>query len=107
MKSSQGSAAVPASSTVGPPTPESNTPMGRSIAAHAPRRLPLEAAIEFWRAADFFRAGILSAREALADCSRSRGGGAKYVLADAGRVHAEVGGDFRGRFSEAIGQRAV
>src|ERR1700689_4935508 len=107
MKSSHGSAAVSAFSTVSPPMPESNTPMGRSIAARAPRRLPLEAAIEFWRAADFFRAGILSAREALADCSRSRGGGAKYVLVDAGRFHAEVGGNFSARFSEAIGQRAV
>src|ERR1700684_3267526 len=106
MKSSPGSAAVSAFSTVSPPMPESNTPMGRSIAAGAPGRLPLDDAIEFWRAVDFFGAGILSAREALADCSGSRGGCAKYVLVDAGRFHAEVGGNFRAGFSEAIGQRA-
>src|SRR5580658_9232888 len=101
MKSSPGSAAVSAFSTVSPPMPESNTPIGRSIAARAPRRLPFEDAI------DFFRAGILSAREALADCSRSRGGCAKDVLVDAGRFHAQIGGNFRSRFSEAFGQRAV
>src|ERR1700691_3385510 len=107
MKSSPGSAAVSAFSTVSPPMPESNTPMGRSIAARAPRRLPFEAAIEFWRAVDFFGAGILSAREALADCSGSRGGCAKDVLVDAGRFHAQIGGNFRSRFSEAFGKRAV
>src|SRR5271163_3146682 len=87
--------------------PESNTPMGRSIAARTPRRLPFEAAIELGRAADLFRAGILSAREALADCSRSRGGSAKDVFVDAGRLHAQVRGNFRAGFSEALGQRAV
>jgi hypothetical protein len=38
--------------------PESNTPMGRSIAAREPRRSPLEAAIDFGRVADLLRVGI-------------------------------------------------
>src|ERR1700684_1075947 len=107
MKSSLGRAAVNSFKTVSPPMPESNTPIGRSIAARAPRRLPLAAAIEFGRALDFFRVGISSACEALADCSRSRWHCAKDVFVDAGRFHAQVGGNFGTRFFEALGQRAV
>src|SRR5208282_3939988 len=107
MKSSLGRAAVSAFSTVSPPMPESKTPMGRSIAAREPRRFPFEAAIELGRAVDFFRPGILSAREALADCSRSRGRRAKDVFVDAGRFHAQVRGDFRAHLSETLGKRAV
>src|SRR5271170_349876 len=102
MKSSLGSAAVSAFSTVSPPMPESNTPMGRSMAAREPRRFPFEAATE-----DFFRAGILLAREALADCSRSRGRRAKDVLMDAGRFHAQVRRNFRAGSFEALGEHAV
>src|SRR5271154_5788223 len=110
MKSSFGSAAVNSFSTVSPPMPESNPPMGRSIAAREPRRFPFDTAIEFARAGDFFRVGIsdgLTAREALANCSRSHGLCAKDMLVDAGRFHAEIRGDFRASFAETIGQRAV
>src|SRR5271155_1583794 len=107
MKSSLGSAAVNSFSTVSPPMPESNTPIGRSIAARAPRRLPLAAAIELGRALDFFRVGISTARKALADCSRSHRRCAKDVFVDAGRFHAQVGGNFGARFFETLGQRAV
>src|SRR5208283_1622149 len=103
MKSSLGSAAVSAFSTVSPPMPESNTPIGRSIAARAPRKLPLEAAIDPVRAVDFFRGDILSAREALADCSRSRGQSAKDVFVDAGRFHAQVSGNCCAGFFETLG----
>src|SRR5579862_9562813 len=107
MKSSVGKAAVSAFSTVSPPMPESNTPMGRSIATRAPRRFPFEAAIEFGRAGDFLRGVILSASEALADCSRSRRHRAKDMFVNAGRFHAQVGGNFSARFFETIRQRAV
>src|SRR5271166_5950784 len=110
MKSSFGKAAVNSFSTVSPPMPESNTPMGRSIAAREPRRFPFDAAIEFARAGVFFRVGIsggLAAREALANCSRSLGLCAKDVLVDAGRFHAEIRRDFRAGFAETIGERAV
>src|SRR5271154_3200501 len=107
MKSSLGGAAVTSFSPVSPPMPESNTPIGRSIAARAPRRLPLEVATEFGRALDFFRVGISSAREALADCSRSRWHCAKDVFVDAGRLHAQIRGNFGARFFETLGQRAV
>src|ERR1019366_855787 len=117
-KSSLGSAAVSAFRTVSPPMPESNTPMGRSIAARAPRSSPSDAAIEFGRVADFLRVGIFFlnppvrgpcsvAREAVADYSRSGGGRAKDAFMDAGSFHAQIGGDFRARFSETIGERAV
>src|SRR5208337_4180511 len=109
MKSSPGRAAVSAFSTVSPPMPESNTPMGRSIAAREPRRFPFDAAIEFERALDFFRVGILgsTAREALADCSWSHRRRAKDRFMDAGRFHAQIGGDLRTRLSETSGKRAV
>src|ERR1019366_10344732 len=117
MKSSLGRAAVSALRTVSPPMPESKTPMGRSIAGREPRTSPSEAAIEFGRVADFFRVGIFLnlrvrgrcsvTREAVADYSRSGGRRAKDAFVDAGRFHAEVGGDFRARFAETIGKRAV
>src|ERR1035437_5192364 len=107
MKSSLGSAAVSAFRTVSPPMPESNTPMGRSIAAREQRIRPLEAAIELRRTTDVFRVGISSAREAFANYSRSNGRCAKDAFVDAGRFHAQIGGDFRAGFSETIGERAV
>src|SRR5208283_2961960 len=110
MKSSFGKAAVNSFSTVSPPMPESNTPMGRSIAAREPRRFPFDAAIEFARAGDFFRVGMfegLTAREAFADCSRSHGLFAKDMFVHAGRFHAEIRRDFRAGFAETIGQCAV
>src|ERR1700722_16507697 len=110
MKSSVGKAAVSAFSTVSPPMPESKTPMGRSIAARAPRRFPFEAAIESGRARDFLCVAIfsgLSAREALADCSRSRRHRAKDMFVNAGRFHAQVGRNFGPCFFETMGQRAV
>src|SRR5277367_3822550 len=110
MKSSLGRAAVNSFSTVSPPMPESNTPMGRSIAVRAPRRFPFDAAIEFARAGDFFRVGMfegLTAREALANCSRSHGLCAKDAFVDAGRFHAEIRWDFRAGLAETIGERAV
>src|SRR5215470_10704616 len=108
MKPSLGSASVSALRTVRPPIPESNTPTGRSIFARGPRRLPFDAASDFCcRAAIFFDAGISGAREALADCSRSRGRRAKHALMDAGRFHAQVGGNFRALLAETLSQRAV
>src|ERR1700684_2509464 len=110
MKSSFGRAAVNSFSTVSPPMPESNTPMGRSIAARAPRRFPFDAAIEGGRAGDFFRVGIsggLTAREAPANCSRSHGLCAKDMFVDAGRFHAEIRRNFRASFAETIAERAV
>src|SRR5215472_6195294 len=107
MKSSFGSASVSALRTVRPPIPESNTPTGRSIVARGPRIFPFDAASDFCRAAVFFDAGISSAREALAHCSRSRGRRAKHTLMYAGRFHAQVGGDFRALHAETLGQRAV
>src|SRR5579862_2481730 len=106
MKSSVGKAAVSAFSTVSPPMPESNTPMGRSIATRAPRRFPFEAAIEFGRAGDFLRGVILSASEALADCSRSRRHRAKDMFVNAGRFHAQVSRNFGAHFFETLGESA-
>src|SRR5277367_4298007 len=104
MKSSPGKAAVRAFSTVSPPMPESNTPIGRSIAAREPRKLPFEAAIELVRALDVLRVAISTAREALADCSRSRGHRAKDVFVNAGRFHAQVSGNGRAGLFEPLGQ---
>ena len=87
--------------------PESKTPMGRSIAVRAPRRLPLEAAIELGRALDFFRLGISPARETLADCSRSGRCSVKDMLMHAGGFHAQVSRDFGAGFFEALGQRPI
>src|SRR5580692_9530367 len=107
MKSSAGKAAVSAFSTVRPPMPESNTPIGRSIAARAPRRFPFEATIEPGREGDFLRVGILRAGKAFADCSRSRRHRAKDMFVNAGRVHAQVGRNFGAGFFETIGKSAV
>src|SRR5215469_12555064 len=107
MKSSFGSASVSALRTVRPPIPESNTPTGRSIVARGPRIFPFDAASDLCRAAIFFDAGISGAREALADCSRSRGRRAKHTLMDAGRFHAQVGGNFRALHADTLDRKST
>src|SRR5581483_1722907 len=113
MKSSSGSDSTNAFSTVNPPIPESNTPMGLSAGRGGILPLPAASAAFLDPAgrAALVREGIvevvLSGGEAFADCSRVFGGNAKHPLVHHPVFHAQVRRHGRSGLGEPAMNRPV
>src|ERR1700682_4684985 len=111
MKSSPGSASVSAFSTVSPPIPESNTPIGRSAADADALDLtrPLDAEI-FVALALFLFFVILywtADCQSFADFSWSRWSRAKDSFMDTRGLHAQICGNVGAGFSKSLRERPI